>query len=72
MEFRWDALDQIASRELGDRWLQESRSVVLLVPSLVTRGRERNVLINPEHSDFRRIAAGEPQDLLWDERLFRR
>ena len=68
----WDAPDQIASREFGDRWLQEGHSVVLLVPSLVAGGRERNVLINPEHSDFRRITASEPEDLLWDDRLFRR
>jgi len=68
----WDAPDQIASREFGDRWLQELRSGVLLVPSFVARGRERNVLINPEHDDFGRITASEPEDLLWDERLFRR
>jgi RES domain-containing protein len=68
----WDAPDQIASREFGDRWLQELRSGVLLVPSFVSSGRERNVLINPEHSDFGRITASEPEELLWDERLFRR
>jgi RES domain-containing protein len=68
----WDAPDQIASREFGDRWLQELRSGVLLVPSFVSSGRERNVLINPKHSDFGRITASEPEDLLWDERLFRR
>ena len=67
----WDAPDQIASREFGDRWLQELRSAVLLVPSFVARGRERNVLISPGHYDFGRITASEPEDLLWDERLFR-
>jgi len=68
----WDALDQIASREFGDRWLWERRSAVLLVPSLAAGGRERNVLINPEHPDFRHITASEPEVIRWDERFFRR
>jgi RES domain-containing protein len=68
----WDAAEQIASRKFGDRWLQELRSAVLLVPSFVAHGRERNVLINAEHDDFGRITASEPEELLWDDRLFRR
>jgi RES domain-containing protein len=68
----WDTPDQIASREFGDRWLREGRSAILLVPSLAAGGRERNVLINPEHSDFRRITASEPEDVRWDDRLFHR
>jgi RES domain-containing protein len=59
----WDAEEQSVSRDFGDRWLKEQRSCVLLVPSLVTRGRERNVLINPDHRDFGQIAASEPEDL---------
>ncbi|MGP8253628.1 MAG: RES family NAD+ phosphorylase [Terracidiphilus sp.] len=68
----WDAEDQRASRAAGDRWLEEQRSAALLVPSLVTHGRERNVLLNPEHSEFAKIKAGKPQHIAWDERLFRR
>jgi RES domain-containing protein len=69
---RWDAEDQCASRAFGDEWRRGRRSAMLLVPGLVTRGRERNVLINPEHPDFGQIAAGKPQDVQWDERLFQR
>ncbi len=43
-----------------------------MVPSVVTRGRERNVLLNPEHPDFAMIKSGKPQDIAWDERLFQR
>lgn len=68
----WDAEDQIASRAFGDRWLVEQRSCVLLVPNVVTRGREHSVLINPEHPDFVQIRAGKPEDLQWDTRLFQR
>lgn len=66
----WDAEDQIASRAFGGEWLHTRRSAVLLVPSTILRGREHNVLINPEHSDFPQIVASAPQDVQWDKRLF--
>lgn len=66
----WDAEDQIVSRAFGDRWISERRSAVLLVPSAVTSGHERNVLISPEHADFPKIIASQPQDVQWDKRLF--
>ncbi len=69
---RWDAYDRIVSRAFGDRWLMERRTAALLVPSTATRGREHNVLLNPEHPDFRKIAASKPQDIIWDQRLFQR
>jgi RES domain-containing protein len=67
----WDADDQTLCRAYGDRWLQERRTAVLLVPSLVTCGRERNVLLNPEHPAFEDITSSKPQDVAWNERLFR-
>jgi RES domain-containing protein len=67
----WDHPGFRASRAYGDRWLAERRSSVLLVPSAVTCGRERNVLMNPDHAEFARITASPPQVLRWDERLFR-
>lgn len=60
----WDADDQIVSRAYGDRWLEEGRTAVLLVPSIVTRGREHNVLLNPEHRAFKKITVSKPQDVL--------
>ncbi len=68
----WDADDRIVSRSYGDEWLEERRTAVLLVPSVVTRGREHNVLLNPEHPEFKDIAASKPQNVIWDERLFQR
>ena len=66
----WDAEDVTASRTFGDRWLEERRTAVLLVPSRVTRGRERNVLVNPEHPEFSQVTASAPEPVLWDGRLF--
>ncbi len=67
----WQDEDKAASQSFGDNWLAEQRSAVLLVPSLVTEGIEHNILIDPMHPDFSKIHASVPQDVSWDERLFR-
>ncbi len=68
----WDAADLKASRAFGDRWHQEQRSAILLVPSVVTAGIEANALLNQDHPDFRLLKADDPKDVLWDRRLFGR
>jgi RES domain-containing protein len=65
----WDAPDQRASRRYGDKWYDEARTAVLVVPSIVARP-ERNIAINQEHPEFRRIRATAPQPVIWDARLF--
>jgi RES domain-containing protein len=66
----WDAEDQIASRRFGDSWLESAQSPALLVPSLVTGGMERNLLLNPRHPAFPEIRSSSPKDVDWDARLF--
>jgi RES domain-containing protein len=66
----WNANNQAVSRAFGDRWLLESRTAVLLVPSLVTQGREHNILLNPAHPDFARITHSNAEPIVWDERFF--
>jgi RES domain-containing protein len=68
----WANEDLVASRRFGDRWLEERRSAVLLVPGIVLQGREVNVLLNPDHPDFPRIRATAPEPVAWDPRLFAR
>jgi RES domain-containing protein len=68
----WDLEDMTASRAFGDRWIQENRTAVLRVPSVITTGRENNILFNPLHPQFSLIQTGEPEPVNWDERLFRR
>lgn len=53
----WDSEDKTASQGFGDRWYDERRSVILLVPSLAAPGLERNVLINQQHPEFSRLTA---------------
>jgi RES domain-containing protein len=67
----WHASNQRASREYGDRWYDQGRTAVLVVPSLVVRP-ERNIAINQEHPDFSKIRASAPKPVIWDQRLFGR
>jgi RES domain-containing protein len=67
----WDSPSFEAARVFGDRWYDERRTPVLLVPSVVTRV-ERNILINQEHPDFPRIGASQPLPVRWDRRLWKK
>ncbi|HEY2016555.1 MAG TPA: RES domain-containing protein [Bryobacteraceae bacterium] len=67
----WDEPSFEQARAFGDRWYDERRTPVLMVPSVVTHV-ERNVLINQEHPDFVRIEASPPAPVRWDRRLWRR
>lgn len=67
----WNGGDLTLTRAYGDRWYEQRRTPVLLVPSVVTAGIERNVLINQEHPRFGAIRASELREVVWDERLFR-
>lgn len=65
----WQEATHATSRQFGATWLEEQRSAVLFVPSVVVR-LECNILINPRHADFKAITAGLETPLTWDSRLF--
>jgi len=65
----WDDLNGSVSREFGAAWFDESRSALLIVPSVVSR-EEQNVLINPNHAESMRIRPGRERPVRWDNRLF--
>jgi len=58
----------IKTQKIGDKWVKESRSVVLKVPSVVIR-EEFNYLINPVHPDFKKISIGKTEVFSFDARL---
>jgi RES domain-containing protein len=68
---RWDSPSFETARKFGDRWYDERRTPVAIVPSVVTLF-ERNVLINQEHPDFARIRASQPRPVRWDARLWKK
>lgn len=66
----WESKGSPEALAFGDRWLEEARSAVLVVPSVPSRPIGRILLINPRHPAAGRIRVSAPFDLPWDERLF--
>ncbi|WP_370889751.1 RES family NAD+ phosphorylase [Caballeronia sp. RCC_10] len=65
----WDAPDPQLARRFGDRWIEEARSAILVVPSVVARA-ECHAVVNPAHPDAARLVVSAPQPVVWDQRLF--
>jgi RES domain-containing protein len=61
----------VETKEIGDRWVQERRSAVLALPSVISPA-DTNFLLNPEHRDFKRIRIASPIDFEFDSRLLNR
>jgi RES domain-containing protein len=65
------ASDHGHTRPLGTAWLSGKKSVALVVPSVVIP-LERNVLLNPAHPHFDRVATIDCKPFFFDPRLFTR
>jgi RES domain-containing protein len=65
----WDSLGSSSSKRFGDQWLKDTRSAILLVPSVVAR-LDQNALVNPMHPEFNLLVASKPAPVIWDKRLF--
>jgi RES domain-containing protein len=60
--------DTMASREIGDCWLDRSTSALLQVPSAIS-GRGQNFLLNPAHPDAVKLTVAEMFRAPFDARL---
>ena len=60
--------EPVIARSIGDRWLSSKVSAALQVPSAVVP-EENNILINPEHPDFKKISFGDPLHFPFDSRI---
>lgn len=65
----WNNKNQRVSQAFGNAWYSESRSAVLIVPSIVARV-ENNLVINASHPEFGQITTGLETPIWWDKRLF--
>jgi RES domain-containing protein len=61
-------LDTLASREIGDRWLDQTSSALLRVPSAISE-QGQNFLLNPAHPDAAKIVVAETFHAPFDARL---
>ena len=57
--------------QIGDDWVRRGISVALAVPSVLSTS-EMNFLLNPKHSDFKKIKITEPIEYRFDPRLLNR
>ena len=60
--------DQVTTRTAGDEWLAANHGALLRVPSAIVP-ETGNVLLNPEHSDARKIRVLSYRPYPWDRRL---
>ena len=65
----WNDPSQEVSKDFGDRWIEEKRSPIVYVPSIVAPP-ENNVLINEMHPQFSSLAINLNHPVVWDRRLF--
>lgn len=59
-----------ATKTIGSEWIQQARSAVLGVPSVIVEN-EFNYIINPAHPDFKKLKIGKPEPHNFDGRLIR-
>lgn len=65
----WDAATSGAvSKRLGDQWVEQARSAVLALPSVLVP-LERTFLLNPLHPDFGKISITDAGAFVLDPRL---
>jgi len=55
---------------IGERWLRESTSAVLSVPSVVIP-TERNFILNLTHADFARLVINRSEPFSFDPRMWK-
>jgi RES domain-containing protein len=59
------------TQEIGDRFIQESKYLVMKVPSVVVND-EYNYLLNPRHPLMKKISVSDSVEFRFNERLFRK
>lgn len=63
-------LDITSCRQYGSNWVKGMSGAVLKVPSYIIP-EEHNLLLNPNHDDFKKIEISEPKKFEFDKRLFK-
>ena len=57
-----------STKAIGEAWVRAARSAVMALPSVIIPN-ELNYLLNPVHSEFKKIRIGPPEDFAFDARL---
>jgi RES domain-containing protein len=60
-----------STQRIGDEFIKEGKFLIMKVPSAVVQG-EFNYLINPYHSDVKKLNIAKSELFRFDERLFKK
>jgi len=66
----WKSVGSRKARALGAEWIEKGHTAILYVPSVIAH-QERNIVINPQHNEFKKIKISEEMSVNWDGRLFK-
>jgi len=67
----WNSFPHPQSTQfIGDKFILENRYCVLQIPSSVSQG-DYNLLINPNHIEFKQISIIDIRNFTFDQRLFK-
>jgi RES domain-containing protein len=58
------------TQRIGDKFVAENRQCIMIIPSVITQC-DFNVLINPNHPEFKRIRVISTEKFPIDKRLFK-
>jgi RES domain-containing protein len=61
---------QLTTQKFGDQFIIEKKYCLLKIPSAITKG-DFNILINPNHPEFKKIKIMDSQPFPFDKRIFR-
>jgi RES domain-containing protein len=71
IEIGWNEFPENTTTQIiGDEFIQKKEYCVMKVPSAVVRG-DFNYLLNPYHSDFKRIKITHHENFPLDKRIFK-
>ena len=71
LPFHWNTFPHPATTQIiGDQFIGHNKYCVLQIPSAVTQG-DYNMLINPNHPDFKRIKIIIKKKFPFDKRIFK-
>lgn len=62
---------KLSTQQVGSEWVQKENSLISAVPSMIVP-IEKNYLINPNHSDFKKLKISKPEPFLMDPRLIQK
>ncbi len=71
LPLNWNSFPHPSTTQaIGDKFIFENKYCLMQIPSSVTQG-DYNILINPNHIDFKRIKIIEITKFAFDQRLFK-